>query len=38
MDFNTNKSKVISFLVDNVLEVEKVIPDVVQGKFSAKLK
>ena len=38
MDFKTNKNVVIDFLIDNVLEVEKTIPDVVQGKFAAKLK
>jgi hypothetical protein len=38
MDYKTNKNKVIDYLVENVLDVEKVIPDVVQGKFAAKLK
>jgi hypothetical protein len=34
MDYNSNKNKVIEFLIENVLDVDMTIPDVVKGKFT----
>jgi len=37
-DCEINKSNVIDFILDRVLDVEMVIPEVVKGQFSQKLE
>ncbi len=36
MEFENNKQECISYLVDKILDVNLLIPDVVLGLFSAK--
>jgi hypothetical protein len=36
-EYDVNKDKVISFILDSVLDVDLSIPDVVKGQYSKKL-
>jgi hypothetical protein len=37
MDYKTNLENAVGFILDSVLDVELVIPEVVKAKFSSKL-
>lgn len=36
-DYNRNKDKTVNYLVDELLNVDLTVPDVVIGKFAAKV-
>ena len=36
-EFETSKTKVIDFIIQNTLDVDMIIPDVVIGQFSKKM-